>query len=278
MEIGSALDLPQVTIPSLEAAVSSGDSHLRVLLNLPPVKGLQFALTVCFGVIIDASIVQSLDPAEFPKRNPAMSINAPSFGANFSQVLAAWHSKAVKADDAKVEVDMWNEAALTSFGLTFSEKDHGPLFSWLRQLMLARFKQNALHSFVRYMVMEHGWQLEGVTTPHNLDFIVDYNAGVEALNRVGRSSFWNWDDGSSIFFWRWPKEIRQECRDGCNIFVKGPLPCFTRKQRMPPNPANAAKVAAKIKAVRDKHYICEGSVKSLTSFFVLSTTYQSADE
>ena len=189
--------------------------------------------------------MQSPDPREPLKGSLVTAVNAPSFESNFRQALAAWHTKAVKADNAKVEVDMWNEAATSNFGFTFSEKDHGHLFDWLRQFMLIRFKQYALRSFVLYMVMTHGWQPEEVIVPHAAEFAVDDEAGIEALNRVGKSSFWNWDDGSSIFFWRWLKEIRQECRDGCNIFVKGLLPCFTRKQRMPPDPADFAKVAAK---------------------------------
>ena len=38
---------------------------------------------------------------------------------------------------------------------------------------------------------------------------------------------------------------------------------------MPPDPDDAAKIAAKLKAVRDKQYIAEGLVKSLTSFFAV---------
>ena len=61
----------------------------------------------------------------------------------------------------------------------------------------------------------------------------DLAAGVEALIQAGKSSLWGWDDGSSILFLRWPKDIHHECRDGCEIFVKGELPRFTKKQRMP---------------------------------------------
>ena len=268
-EIGSALDLPPSTISALEASVLAGDFPIKNLLSLPPVKGLQFALTVCCGVGIDARITQALDPREAAHGRSVAATEAPSFESTFRQALAARHTKAVKADDAKVEVDMWNEAAIACFGIPFSDKDHGQLFNWLRQLMLTRFKRNALRSFVLYMAITHGWQTEEVIGAGSAEFVADYEAGIEALNRVGGSSFWNWDDGSSIFFWRWPKEIMQECRDGCNIFVKGRLPCYTRKQRMPPDPSDFAKVAAKIKVVRDKQYICKGSVKSLTSFFAV---------
>ena len=272
-EIDSALDLPPSTIPSLTTAVSSGKFAIKVLLGLPPVKGLQFALTVCCGVGIDTRVMHSLGSSEPPEGNLEGNLvaagNAPSFESTFRQALELRHTKAVKADDAMVEVDMWNEAVASKFGFIYSERDHSQLFDWLRQLMLARFKQNVLRSFVHYMTMTHGWQPEEVIAPCTAEFALDYEAGLEALNRLGGSSFWNWDDGSSIFFWRWPKEIMRECRNGCDIFVKGCLPRFARKQRMPPDPEDFAKVAAKIKAVRDKRYIGEGSVKSLTSFFAV---------
>ena len=34
--------------------------------------------------------------------------------------------------------------------------------------------------------------------------------GLEALDQVIKSNFWNWDDVSIIFFWRWPKVIAKE--------------------------------------------------------------------
>ena len=268
-EIGAAIDLPPGLLPALESSVANRGFQMEGLLALPPVKGLQFALTVCYGV--------GLDPTGTPRGSPKVSypvsssspVKGLAFEANFQQALAARHTKAVKADDAEVEVDMWNEAAMGRLHQPFDEGVHGPLFEWLRSLILRQFKVSALRSFVQFMVVEHGWLSDSSCGPTTSDFAADYAAGVEALNRVGKSSFWNWDDGSSILFWRWPKEIRKECRDGCSIYIKGPLPRFTKKQRMPPSPDDAAKVAAKLKTVRDKRYISEGLVKSLTSFFAV---------
>jgi hypothetical protein len=33
----------------------------------------------------------------------------------------------------------------------------------------------------------------------------DLDAGRDALERGMKASWWNWDGGSSLFFWRWPK-------------------------------------------------------------------------
>ena len=61
----------------------------------------------------------------------------------------------------------------------------------------------------------------------------DLAEGVEALIRVGKYSLWGWNDGSSILFWMWPKDIRYEYRDGCEMYLKVNIPWFTKKHRMP---------------------------------------------
>ena len=60
-------------------------------------------------------------------------------------------------DDAKVEVDMWNEAATERVKQPFVKDIHGPLFEWLLGLILCQFKVNAFQSFVQFMGSEHGW-------------------------------------------------------------------------------------------------------------------------
>ena len=129
-----------------------------------------------------------------------------------------------KAGDVQVEVDMWNGSAMAIFDCTFWKKVHNPLFEWLCHIILVQFKVNALQSFVCNMTLEHGWVSKSLSISSNAKFVADYKAEVKALNWVGKSSFWNWDDSSSILFWHWPREIRKECRNGCKICVKGPLP------------------------------------------------------
>ena len=95
----------------------------------------------------------------------------------------------------------------------------------------------------------------------------DLAEGVEALIQVGKSSFWGWDDGSNILFWMWPKDIRRECKDGCELFVKGRIPQFTKKQRMPVDELVYEMVNKKTEKLQNSSYITSGTVLSLTSFF-----------
>ena len=80
-------------------------------------------------------------------------------------------------------------------------------------------------------------------------------------------SFWGWDDGSSILFWGRPKDIRRECRDRYDLFVKGKLPRITKEKRMPVYELECDMVKKKIENVRNRQYITSGTVLGLTRFF-----------
>ena len=260
-EIGSAMDLPPGLLDAFAHSIRKGTFALEDFLSLPPVKSLQFALSVCLGIGMNAA-----SPTQPSVETSAMS--TPVFDSAWQQRLAERHTKAVKADDADVEVDIWNRAVLEPFGTTYSEDKHGSLFEFLRRTMSRRYKLNVLRSFVRYMLATYGF-LHGDELCISPAFRADWEAGVEALNRVAKSTFWAWDGGSSVLFWRWPIEIRRECRDGCDIFVKGRLPRYTRKQRLPVDAMERSLLIAKVEKVRSKGYITDGLVKSLTSFFAV---------
>ena len=90
---------------------------------------------------------------------------------------------------------------------------------------------------------------------------------------MGKSSFWDWDDGSIILFWRWPKYIRHEFKDICELFVKGKLPKFTKKQSMSVDKLEFYTVKKKIEKVQNRRYITSGTVLRLTTFFQVPTGY-----
>ena len=92
-------------------------------------------------------------------------------------------------------------------------------------------------------------------------------AGIDCIERVVRSSEWEWDDGSRVFFWRWGPEFWKEARDGARVWVKADLPKCRDKQSVPKDNETKEKVKKKIQKVRSKRYIFKGHVFSLTSFF-----------
>ena len=95
----------------------------------------------------------------------------------------------------------------------------------------------------------------------------DIPAGVYSLMRVGKSSYWGWGVGSSIMVWRWSKYIRHECRDRCDLYVKGNIPCFANKQRIPVDKLEFYMVKKKIEKVKKRWYIAIGNVLRLTTCF-----------
>ena len=80
----------------------------------------------------------------------------------------------------------------------------------------------------------------------------------------------NWDAGSTLYFWRWPKRCRLAVRDGTKLFVdKSKLPHYMKRQQWPSDDAQHDKLMSKLRSVWSKGYIQPGFVKSLTSFFAV---------
>ena len=90
---------------------------------------------------------------------------------------------------------------------------------------------------------------------------------MEALEQVNKSTSWIWDDGSSILFWCWPRQIMKEFRDGCDIFIKVKLPSFTKNRRVPTYPAGFEMIKKKVYKVRSRRYISGVTVLRLTALF-----------
>ena len=59
---------------------------------------------------------------------------------------------------------------------------------------------------------------------HGLDpeveWFKDAKVGCDALRRLAYSSWWSWDVGSTLLFWRWPRRYQRSVRDGTKLFVK----------------------------------------------------------
>ena len=73
----------------------------------------------------------------------------------------------------------------------------------------------------------------GEVTRQDQELLADGNAGGDVLiqNFGGPGmrdggSYWDWDGGSSLFFWRWPPKVRKDVRDGTPIWVVGDLPHY----------------------------------------------------
>ena len=89
----------------------------------------------------------------------------------------------------------------------------------------------------------------------------------DALRRTADCSWWEWLEGSSLLFWKWPDSHFGWARDGQPHFQTGELPRFTKPQDPPKRKEDGAKMKAKVDKVRSRDYIEYGWVKSLTHMF-----------
>ena len=84
----------------------------------------------------------------------------------------------------------------------------------------------------------------------------DIGVGRDAIERAANSSLWDWDAGSTLFFWRWPCRCCLSVRDGLKHYVdKDILPFFMKRQQWPQDPVQCVELEEKIKKVRSRGYV-----------------------
>jgi hypothetical protein len=99
------------------------------------------------------------------------------------------------------------------------------------------------------------------------ELVTDTDAGVDVISQVLGGTWWEWVNGSGLFFWRWPEgQQMKAARDGINIFVWCTLPTNKRAMQSPPT-KKLEKIARKVGKVRKSKYIKAGMVSNLTDFF-----------
>jgi hypothetical protein len=115
----------------------------------------------------------------------------------------------------------WAQDAAVMTNLELFEAQFGTdALSVLRQMALRRWRRNLLRSFGRYMAKHYPrpWQVKPVDSPLLGEWRKDMAAAADCLRRAAGASWWDWDDGSRLFFWRWPAEARVWARDGLPIY------------------------------------------------------------
>ena len=273
-EIGAALDLPVGSIKAFSLACQLSPRYISQLQELVPLKLIQSFGTQFFKVC-QLDSVKAGHPIELWK---------PKYleDPGEHEELDVSHEKAVKRDDAEVDTSVWNLKAVkipTScpswllkpkswlvIGSTFDPTTHGRLFDGLRSLILRRFKRNVYKSFRSYIASTYS--AEELMLRSSIELRTDLEVGRDAISRAMDSSFWTWNRGSTIFFWRWNSYYKKEVRDGFPIFIDwSKAPSNKQANRVPSDPEIRRKEAEKLKNVVWKGYLEEGFVKNLTHCF-----------
>ena len=212
--------------------------------------------------------------------------------------LLSYGDKAAKGEDARIPTELWDGHLFRHYfpTLAYEFNIHGKALQVLREkLMMRLMLRSSIQSFVRYLGESYGndwlsfyldnrklhlgkfqqkkrkWTNIGEVGDgkkfHSL--ANDMTRGFESLTRLAGSSWWEWTAGSTLLFWRWPREIRKAARDGCEIFVRQKLPRWTRTQRLPKEQYMIEKMTKKFLKVRNKGYVAEGTVLSMINCFAV---------
>ena len=113
-------------------------------------------------------------------------------------------------------------------------------------------------------------QQDALKTSVRRELIADLEVGRDAIRRAGLATFWEWSAGSTIYFWRWPREYHKELRDGLPCFIVDDLPDYWARQQWPSKDAHKIQLLKKLtKVVLNRKYIEKGFVESLTSYFAV---------
>ena len=173
--------------------------------------------------------------------------------------------KAVKADDAKVQVALWNRRVAEKFGgaPTVEERERlGVALDAIRQGVLNYWKRKVRRDFMSWFNLKKlDWEYL-----HHRDVL---KSGLIAVSKAVGSSFWEWKLGSSLFFWRFPDHYQETARIGNPpMFISKP-PQNSYKQPKIDLEAKA-KVKEKIQTALSKGYLSwasHHSIKCIMHFF-----------
>ena len=105
----------------------------------------------------------------------------------------------------------------------------------LRLNQSKRYKKNVRQSFITYVKTAYSPDVFQIDYANgDYEFKRDLKEGRQAVEKAAESSFWEWDNGSFPYFWRWQPEIKGDLRDGTSLWVyQSKLPTNTKRQRMP---------------------------------------------
>eukprot|EP00956_Cyclotella_meneghiniana_P033673 scaffold98222_cov35-Cyclotella_meneghiniana.AAC.2 len=164
--------------------------------------------------------------------------------------IKAIHLKATKADDAPVDFEMWawpNESELETLSRNL-----------LRLACFSFWKLNLLREALRWLK----------TSPDSLpsERLINQLAIIDCITRSSNSTFWDWDDGSRLFFWRW-EQWWKSARDGEILFHECDPPRWMGRNLPAPSPHYETLLRKKEGKLVHRRYLEFGFVDSIVPRF-----------
>ena len=305
-EIAGLFDVSDDCLRKMDARSSPSSEMMIQYFNqdIPPMKVAQLLVNILlFSPSQKIANVKSIDVSEnlqqlivTPPSEEAGESRTPRIKDEFENCLKMVEQKAAKDDDAIIPVHYWNEYLFAhGFAHISYTPKHGRALEIIRAHLGYRlYKKRLTRSFLFYLKKMHGknWCAKYYITKNrrnskkrklyddhmNLSLMDqssfneldrDLTVGRDCLTRAVNGSWWEWLDGSSCFFWRWPKPIRKSVRDGYPVFIQGRLPTWKRKQDIPRQVYMQIKMKEKLLKVTQRRYIIPGKVTSLIHTFAV---------
>ena len=197
--------------------------------------------------------------------------------------------KAAKDDDAAVAYEKWNDR-ITSLWPTAQR-----LIPLLRNLVLRRHFRNVFKDFLRFLRRRHSkafsayllrrrtlyarmlcssrtggvFVSEIKQIKEDKAFLADMNCGTRGLISYLRSSYFSWDGGSTLLFWRWHPSCQAIAREGFSPCISGILPSSSRSVKKPKASVYQKILSKVVKAIdRDyMHFEKRSNIKNLIDYF-----------
>jgi hypothetical protein len=220
--------------------------------------------------------------------------------ATIDAAKAIREQKAVKSDDADVPEHLWEEHLFQGSGWAEVWINDQERFTkackLLKSRMLRWWKKTVtrslnvwidgqyphiqedfceLGSVVTRKGDRYAWSTDGRVTyvkwshARMSEACIDLVPGSDAVARAANSTWFEWEDGSRPFHWRWPEFYQRVIRDGLKVHFCSEKPRYKKPQKGTKDAATRAKIIKKLKKVRTRRYIAPGFVTSLTSFFAV---------
>jgi hypothetical protein len=92
-------------------------------------------------------------------------------------------------------------------------------------------------------------------------------AACDCIERAATYYWWDWQDGSRPFFWKWSIEYQDQIRDVIPLWYRGTAPRNFLSQRKEKDPEVRKSIGAKLMKVFARRYFIYGTILSLMSFF-----------
>ena len=144
--------------------------------------------------------------------------------------------KACKSDNAAVPVYLWNDRVKAGLDYSIlhnvSDEKLGAAFDTIRGFLLRYWKRKVVRDF-------DAWWEDQRKQDEKIGAFPDprsFEAGKAAISHANAASWWDWDGGSALFFWRWPKKFQIEMRDGLPPRFVGQPPRSKERQRRHKDP------------------------------------------